>query len=186
MIPAKKRRPIAAALRKVCWNSSGDERIALVLASPYLLCFADQRKLLAPACNVCLIRKNLSTIWCEVTSSIRTREAVEASEEDSVDGKASRRPSSTAGSEADGPSVAPVKELLLCLRPIREGEKKVAEEFRFVRHTEEQAGGMTVSASSSSIPPKKRKREESSESSAASMPKVEQSVVESLMLMTQQ
>ena len=28
---------------------------------------------LAPACNISLIRDDLSTIWCELTSSIRTR-----------------------------------------------------------------------------------------------------------------
>lgn len=88
------------------------------------LCFiADRRKKsLAPTCRMCLIRDDLTTVWCEVTSSIRDR-----SMEDDGEEKA--------------PSVNPnasnytlkleQKELLLCLRPIRDGEKKVDESLRF-------------------------------------------------------
>lgn len=102
-----------------------------------------RRKPLAPTCNVCLIRNDLSTLWCEVTSSIRTREP----EEDLDDGLTvdTRKPppdTSRASSVSnDTPNDAiPVKteeketvrEILLCLRPIRDGDEKVDPKYRFV------------------------------------------------------
>jgi hypothetical protein len=135
-----------------------------------------------------LIRHNLSTVWCEVTSSIRTREA-ESGDEDSISDEASppdalaedivKRPQSTTseGGTNETSSAAPVKqvkEVLFCFRPIRDGEKKAAEKFRFKpRHRHADAGtdiettqdqatkgeGMTVTVSASSITEKKRKRD---------------------------
>jgi len=64
-----------------------------------------------------LIRNDLSTVLCEVTSSLRT-----ISVEDETTGSGS-------GDEA---TKADVQELLLCFRPIRDGEKKVDESLRFV------------------------------------------------------
>lgn len=94
-------------------------------------------KPLAPTCNICLIREDLSTIWCEVTSSIRTRSLHEETPEtavilSSVKAVVSSTSSSNAvvdNKEQNAPKT--VKELLLCLRPIREGEEKVTEVFRF-------------------------------------------------------
>jgi len=84
---------------------------------------------LAPACNIRLIRNDLSTIWCELTSSIRTKPSndVPVSEFDikpkgGKDGNDSAASSESVQEEE--------KELLLCFRPIREGEV-VGEELRF-------------------------------------------------------
>ena len=71
-----------------------------------------------------LIRNDLSTIWCELTSSIRTRQ------NDDVDVNfvsSSGAGSKSADSSESGPGE---KELLLCFRPIREGEA-VGPELRF-------------------------------------------------------
>jgi hypothetical protein len=76
---------------------------------------------------MCLIRKDLSTVWCEVTSSIRTRTS---DEEEGEETTPSLQPS---GSNFDGNGTKQGQlELLLCLRPIREGDKKVDESLRFV------------------------------------------------------
>lgn len=76
---------------------------------------------------MCLIKKDLTTVWCEVTSSIRTR----TSEED-VTPEILPVPK-TAGKPQEPVPVKKVeKELLLCLRPVRDGEKKVDESLRFV------------------------------------------------------
>ena len=84
---------------------------------------------LAPACNIRLIRNDISTIWCELTSSIRTKPSndVPVSEFDNKpkggkDGNDSAVSSESVQEEE--------KELLLCFRPIREGEV-VGEELRF-------------------------------------------------------
>jgi len=82
---------------------------------------------LAPGCNVCLIRNDLSTIWCELTSSIRTRRF---NDEDSELGIIDHNPKPAAEVLAEEPIAE--KELLLCFRPILEG-RKVGEEFRFPR-----------------------------------------------------
>jgi hypothetical protein len=98
---------------------------------------------------VCLIRDNLSTVWCEVTSSIRTRNPTEDFADD-IDfeeiTKSDRKPSpvpdtsssKTAQSLDAGatPSEGEVQEILLCLRPIRDGDQKVDEKHRFVKKRE--------------------------------------------------
>lgn len=134
----------------------------------YVHSLAGRLKPLAPTCNICLIRNDLTTIWCEVTSSIRTRslgdELAESMISSSVSngnntksnndnnagassGNTTEKPvtgnSSSSSDLVDkskkdtGSDSVPsqqevqVKELLLCLRPIREGEEKVSEELRF-------------------------------------------------------
>lgn len=101
-----------------------------------------RHKPLAPACNICLIRDDLTTIWCEVTSSIRTRSL----KEEAVDPLDPLQLPPTKGEKKDAKSLKTtsssedaassnrgdeVKELLLCLRPIRDGEQKVDESLRF-------------------------------------------------------
>jgi len=130
---------------------------------------------LAPTCNICLIRDDLTTIWCEVTSSIRTRSRNDDSLEDSevassnnnsgaftsstfedkskvsssdaaisrssmrADGIESYEnnnynlasPNSSQESNDNNNNKGDMKELLLCLRPIRDGQEKVSEELRF-------------------------------------------------------
>jgi len=101
------------------------------------ICFhhsSGRRKPIAPTCNICLIRKDHTTIWCEVTSSIRTKEEEEdAAESVSGDSKSkskqpgkslSKSPSPTGNEKAltDAATTEVEKELLLCLRPIRDGE----------------------------------------------------------------
>jgi hypothetical protein len=78
---------------------------------------------LAPACNICLVRKDLSTVWCELTASIRTR-SISDGDFDSV--ALSQR--SKASSSSDGE----MKEMLLCFRPIVEGPK-VGEQLQFTK-----------------------------------------------------
>lgn len=106
---------------------------------------------------MCLIRQDLTTVWCEVTSSIRTRSADEESSE------ATPTPQSGAAGVDNNVAKDEVRELLLCLRPIRDGEKKVDESLRFVspkRIDPEQgtAEGMVSSSSGDA-----RKEENSSE-----------------------
>ena len=74
-----------------------------------------------------MIRNDLSTVWCEVTSSVRTR----SSDED-FDAAGGDTESQDINPSATGhtPKVE-VKELLLCLRPIRDGDK-VDDAYRFV------------------------------------------------------
>jgi len=67
----------------------------------------------------------LTTVWCEVTSSIRNK----SSDEDAEEEKATNS-KSTESSEISVPTID--QELLLCLRPVRNGGKKVDESFRFV------------------------------------------------------
>jgi hypothetical protein len=76
---------------------------------------------------MCLIREDLSTVWCEVTSSIRTR----TSEEEDGEEKTANSKSSGSNSDTNGSKEGQL-ELLLCLRPIREGDKKVDESLRFI------------------------------------------------------
>lgn len=95
-------------------------------------------KPLAPTCNVCVIRKDLSTVWCEVTSSIRTRntEDDESGEAlSSLTGSGNKTSSSESGSadeQQQDNKASSTHELLLCFRPIRDGEENVGEELRFV------------------------------------------------------
>jgi len=93
-----------------------------------------------------LIRDDLTTIWCEVTSSIRTVTIYEEQPDIAVTSKPgppdekkkmdeSSSLSGSEGQQASNCSVieTQVKELLLCLRPTRDGTDKVSEELRFVR-----------------------------------------------------
>lgn len=110
-------------------------------------------KPLAPACNICLIRDDLTTIWCEVTSSIRTRSLKDETSDDFSpsaltvvspnQAKDSRSSNPGSCDDVDDISKDDVKELLLCLRPIRDGDEKVGEEFRFraLRTTDDAEGG---------------------------------------------
>jgi len=102
---------------------------------------------LAPTCNICLIRDDLTTIWCEVTSSIRTVTIHEEESDigvtvkpESPDQKKKRDSSSSSSDDQQGSNCSStetqVKELLLCLRPTRDGADKVSEELRFVRKSE--------------------------------------------------
>mmetsp|Transcript_21507 Transcript_21507/g.46735 ORF Transcript_21507/g.46735 Transcript_21507/m.46735 type:complete len:1021 (-) Transcript_21507:158-3220(-) len=92
---------------------------------------------LAPACNVRLIRNDLSTIWCELTSSIRTRPKNDVYSE-LTSGPSSELKGGKNGSNNNDGNESAVssepeqeeKELLLCFRPIREGGV-VGEELRF-------------------------------------------------------
>lgn len=84
-----------------------------------------RRKPIAPTCDICLIRKDLTTLWCEVTSSIRTKEPDEdCADSGSTDSKKkSDSKSSLIDNFGDEKGEIQVeKELLLCLRPIRDGE----------------------------------------------------------------
>ena len=74
---------------------------------------------------MCLIRDDLTTVWCEVTSSIRNKSAEEDMGEDKATNSKSTESSETSGAKMD-------QELLLCLRPIRNSTKKVDESFRFI------------------------------------------------------
>lgn len=93
-------------------------------------------KPLAPACNICLIRDDLTTIWCEVTSSIRTRSIKDENREEQpgpLEAKATQSLDASKPTVEEDPSSSKdeVKELLLCLRPIRDGEERVDESLRF-------------------------------------------------------
>lgn len=113
-----------------------------------------RRKVIAPTCNVCLIRSDLSTLWCEVTSSLRTKDTdEEPSDAGSLSGEKRTHQSSCSvenvhvkniseeastheSEHVDGlekiKAVPQVKEILLCLRPIRDGDAKVDESNRFM------------------------------------------------------
>jgi len=73
-----------------------------------------------PTCNMCFIRDDLTTVWCEVTASNR---AVSSYEKTTV----SPSPSSPL-QQID--ALNPHMELLLCLRPIKDGAEMATEEFR--------------------------------------------------------
>lgn len=128
---------------------------------------------LAPTCNICLIRDDLSTIWCEVTSSIRTK-SLDYEVGDSVapssssgHGSGGAKEGSSSGTNEDGTTVQQqpppaeansVMELLLCLRPIRDGEEKVGEKLRFIptsrrgKKKEEEDQGVHDLAAAASAP----------------------------------
>jgi hypothetical protein len=80
---------------------------------------------------MCLIRDDLTTLWCEVTSSIRTR-TLDEEPSDTLSQLTPPAESGTASPVESMPTKVEVKELLLCLRPIGDGEKKVDESLRFV------------------------------------------------------
>lgn len=130
-----------------------------------------RRKPIAPTCTICLVRKDLSTIWCEVTSSIRTvegsRDAAPAvTEGGSDDGKSSRKlGKSEEGSAPSEFDMQSEKELLLCLRPIRNGEAKVdgALGFSFPKKKKKSPPKHADAplVESSAKPPKKRRPDDS-------------------------
>lgn len=74
-----------------------------------------------------LIRSDLTTVWCEVTSSLGTR----ILEVESFDFPSTSKSAAPSDDSPPAPKEE-VMELLLCLRPIRDGEKKVDESLRFV------------------------------------------------------
>ena len=97
----------------------------------FLHCLDHRKKPLVPTRRMCLIRDDLTTVWCEVTSSIRNK----SSDEDTGDEKAT---DSESVESSDGVSGIKIEqELLLCLRPIRNG-KKVDKSLRFVPLTKHQ------------------------------------------------
>ena len=81
---------------------------------------------LAPACNICLVRKDLSTVWCELTASIRTRSISDGDFEAVALSQRSKASSSLESSDGE------MKEMLLCFRPIVEGPK-VEEQLQFTK-----------------------------------------------------
>jgi len=121
-----------------------------IFYSSHCLLFIGRRRTppLAPACNVRLIRNDLSTIWCELTISIRTRPSNDVDKEfDIVLPPTSSsqvktlgnnlKTSSDSGSESVGDDE---KELLLCFRPIREGET-VGEDLRYCARIKDRGNG---------------------------------------------
>lgn len=125
---------------------------------------AGRRKPLAPTCTICLIRKDMTTVWCEVTSSIRTVERVRDSlaiDGVSDDGKSRKSVSKigTKSEEESAPSeteAPPEKELLLCLRPIRDGKVKMEGELGLDGISKKKSPAASTSRSQSSKPPRKR------------------------------
>lgn len=106
---------------------------------------------LAPCCNVRLVRADLTTLWCELTLSIRTRDL---NDEDSELGIIDLNPKPTTDSESNEPREE--KELLLCFRPFLIGGK-VGDELKFPPHqisessnANEGSGDITSSNKSSS------------------------------------
>jgi hypothetical protein len=150
----------------------------------------------APTCTICLVRKDLTTIWCEVTSSIRTveppaKENAEFSSDDGKSGKSGGISKNAKSEEESSPSEPEVlaKELLLCLRPIRDGKKirdgktKVDGKLMFGVSRETSPSS---AESPKSKPPKKRRPGRLSEeppSKKAHKTEVDNDVVESLMSM---
>ena len=107
-----------------------------------------------------MIRNDLSTIWCELTSSIRTRPLDDAADIGLDDVPVSKAGKNGGGGKSnnDGtnesdvssqPSQEEVKELLLCFRPIREGEV-VGEDLRFCPKVSDSEKESSTNNSSSS------------------------------------
>lgn len=83
---------------------------------------------LAPGCFVGMICSDLTTLWCELTSSIRTRTH---NDEDSELGIIDRNPKPVQKGEEEEEQVE--KEILLCFRPMSQG-RSAGEDLRFYRH----------------------------------------------------
>jgi len=113
-----------------------------------------RRKPLAPTCNICLIRNDLTTIWCEVTSSVRNRDAEIESSQDEDDSKL-KKPPPGSEPEIEEPqsescnSRENCKEILLCLRPISDGEKHVTKEIHLVTTNKTNGQPKTISEANS-------------------------------------
>merc|ERR1712176_343701 len=114
---------------------------------------------LAPACNIRLIRNDLTTIWCELTSSIRTRPPNDEDEKANITAPVQAATKSNTASNPDSMestatsegSEVEEKELLLCFRPIREGDN-VTEDLRFKKRRsflDDSNEGVTSNKSSS-------------------------------------
>ena len=113
--------------------------------------------MLPPACKVSLIRNDLSTIWCELTASIRTKaepiavppsSPVKQGGKPKKEGSNSNSESNEESTSSSEPEQQTEKELLLCFRPFREGEK-VGEELRFCpKAGEDTDGSSSILASS--------------------------------------
>ena len=117
-------------------------------------------KPLAPACNICLIRNDLTTIWCEVTSSIRTRslkdensdELLGPLEEKTLSSSATQSVDANRKTEdEDSSGEGEIKEILLCLRPIRDGLDTVDESLRFIGPKNVDLSDSGPSSSSTSV-----------------------------------
>ena len=80
---------------------------------------------------MCLIRDDLTTLWCEVTSSIRSGTV----EDENCDEKSNLNLDES-GEVVTAPKQEQ-KEVLLCLRPIRDGDK-VDESLRFTPLTRDE------------------------------------------------
>ena len=172
---------------------------------------ARRPKLIAPSCQVCLIRKDLSTLWCEVTLSLRTKDSDDEPNDNEAEAQTTDDPHKVirddASMSADGAVVEKVKvplvkEILLCLRPIRDGETKADETHRFqpcrsstVMVSEDNrssdaamAGGEDGTAWSEGPPPTKKCRRTQTERSplakGGTREEIDTAVVESLMLMS--
>lgn len=101
------------------------------------------------------------------------------------------------GSAPSEPEIPPEKELLLCLRPIRDGDDKMDEKLRFggLRKKKLAPGSPARSDTTNTKPPKKRRpdaedlEEEPPTKKASATPqegKVDTEVAESLMAMNKQ
>eukprot|EP00588_Corethron_pennatum_P012090 CAMPEP_0194279014 /NCGR_PEP_ID=MMETSP0169-20130528/13005_1 /TAXON_ID=218684 /ORGANISM="Corethron pennatum, Strain L29A3" /LENGTH=870 /DNA_ID=CAMNT_0039023357 /DNA_START=292 /DNA_END=2904 /DNA_ORIENTATION=+ len=108
----------------------------------------------APTCSICMIRSDRTTVWCEVTSSIRTR-CLKTEADDAISpldkplqkvGKGSFLPCE----EEPPQETIMMKELLLCLRPIREGEQGLPESAMQVKKPAETAEKAVQQVTSSS------------------------------------
>ena len=112
--------------------------LVLLLTDRLLLsCCLGRRRTVAPTCNVCLIRNDLTTIWCEVTSSVRSRGTDSADSASRSSRKKTPMSSSSTSASVDESNQGPNKrsaeeanldeealEILLCLRPIRDGDSR--------------------------------------------------------------
>lgn len=106
-----------------------------------------------------MIRDDLTTLWCEVTSSIRTKREPDEKPTESMATASASGGSKTETRESsdetavDNEKAKPkTKELLLCLRPIRDGEP-VDPSLKFVREREAESIMMLANALSMEIAP---------------------------------
>ncbi|KAL7482494.1 hypothetical protein ACHAW6_008171 [Cyclotella cf. meneghiniana] len=98
-----------------------------------------ERIRLAPVYKICFVRGDLSTVWCELTSSLFCKRSF-FDDESSFDPKSAlaaiNNPRGLKSADSFGDNTPTEEgaedEVLICIRPTCEGEK-VGEEFRFVR-----------------------------------------------------
>lgn len=100
---------------------------------------------LAPGCVVGLICSDLTTMYCEITSSIRTRSH---NDEDNELGIIDHNPKPSTKTLEEGAQEGE-KELLLCLRPMRKGAK-VGDDLRFPHQVSESSNATSNKSSSGS------------------------------------